>query len=180
MFATSSQRTNYVTDWNDIQPRFGFAFQFAPKMVVRGGYGIYYGQSRSGVTGVVPYGGQGFNQYTNVISTYQNDGATPYLHLSNPYPERIESAGGQFPGLVERCGIWSERPAAHVDANLTPYEQSWSLGIERQLPGRRRAQCGIHRQERDAPSIQRRQPAKHVGAADRESFALTSMGCSPT
>ena len=46
-------------------------------MVVRGGYGIYYGQSRSGVTGVVPYGSQGFNQYTNVITTYQNDGAIP-------------------------------------------------------------------------------------------------------
>ena len=63
-----SQRTNYVTDWRNIQPRFGFAFQFAPKMVFRGGYGIYYGQSRSGVSGVVPYGGQGFNQYTNVIT----------------------------------------------------------------------------------------------------------------
>ena len=59
-----------MTDWHDFQPRFGFAYQFAPKMVVRGGYGIYYGQSRSGVTGVVPYGGQGFNQYTNVITTY--------------------------------------------------------------------------------------------------------------
>ena len=68
VFASPSQRTNYVTDWHDLQPRFGFAFQFAPKMVLRGGYGIYYGQSRSGVTGVVPYGGQGFNQYTNVIS----------------------------------------------------------------------------------------------------------------
>jgi outer membrane receptor protein involved in Fe transport len=69
VFASPNQRTNYVTDWSDIQPRFGFAYQFAPKMVVRGGYGIYYGQSRSGVTGVVPYGGQGFNQYTNAITS---------------------------------------------------------------------------------------------------------------
>ena len=40
VFASSKQRTNYVTDWHDIQPRFGFAYQFLPKMVVRGGYGI--------------------------------------------------------------------------------------------------------------------------------------------
>ncbi len=64
VFASSSQRTNYVTDWHDFQPRLGFAYQFVPKMVLRGGYGIYYGQSRSGVTGVVPYGSAGFNQYT--------------------------------------------------------------------------------------------------------------------
>ena len=37
VFATSGQRTNYVTDWTDIQPRFGFAYRFAPEMVVRGG-----------------------------------------------------------------------------------------------------------------------------------------------
>ncbi len=63
VFASSSQRTNYVTDWHDFQPRIGFAYQVVPKMVLRGGYGIYYGQSRSGVTGVVPYGSAGFNQY---------------------------------------------------------------------------------------------------------------------
>jgi hypothetical protein len=58
VFASSKQRTNYVTDWHDFQPRFGFAYQFAPKMVVRGGYGIYYGQSRSGVTVSFPTAAQ--------------------------------------------------------------------------------------------------------------------------
>ena len=105
-----SQRTNYVTDWHDIQPRFGFAFQFAPKMVFRGGYGIYYGQSRSGVTGVAPYGSQGFNQYTNVISTYQNDGATPYLHLSNPYPNGLIQPAGNSLGLLNDVGYGANGP----------------------------------------------------------------------
>ena len=30
-------------DHNNIGPRFGFAYQWSPKLVVRGGYGLFYG-----------------------------------------------------------------------------------------------------------------------------------------
>ncbi|MGB8727014.1 MAG: carboxypeptidase regulatory-like domain-containing protein [Candidatus Sulfotelmatobacter sp.] len=134
VFANSHQRTTYVTDWKDFQPRFGFAYQFAEKMVVRGGYGIYYGQSRSGASGVVPYGGQGFNEYTNVISTYNNDGATPYLHLSNPFPNGLNQPAGSSLGLLNDVGYGANGPLRIAAANLTPYEQSWTFGVERQMP----------------------------------------------
>lgn len=135
VFATPSHRKNYVTDWHDFQPRFGFAYKFAPKMVVRGGYGIYYGQSRSGVTGVVPYGSAGFNQYTNVIPTYQNHGDTPWLRLSNPYPNGLTQPAGNTLGLLNDVGYGANGPLLTPGANQTPYEQSWSLGLERELPG---------------------------------------------
>ncbi len=145
VFATPGQRTNYVTDWSNFQPRFGLAYQFAPKMVVRGGYGIYFGQSRSGVTGVVPYGSQGFNQYTNVINAYPNEGSPPYIHLGNggnpnctacgPFPNGLNQPAGNSLGLLNDVGYGAIGPLRTSAANRTPYEQSWSLGIEREMPG---------------------------------------------
>src|SRR5579864_4047022 len=134
VFASSKERTNYVTDWHDFQPRFGFAYQFASNMVVRGGYGIYYGQSRSGVTGVVPYGSAGFNQYTNVITVNPNDLETPFVNLNNPFPNGLIQPAGNTLGLMNDVGFGANGPIRTPGANQTPYEQSWSFGIERELP----------------------------------------------
>ena len=135
VFASSKQRTNYVTDWSDFQPRFGFAYQVVPNTVVRGGYGIYYSQSRSGVTGVVPYGGAGFNQYTNVLTVNPNDRATPFVNLSNPFKFGLIQPAGNSLGLLNDVGFGANGPIRTPGWNQTPYEQSWSFGIERELPG---------------------------------------------
>ena len=132
VFASSKQRQIVNGDWKDIQPRFGFAYMLDPRTVVRGGYGIYYSQPRSGATGVAPYGAQGFNQYTSAITNYNNDGATPYLHLSNPFPNGLIQPPGNSLGLLNDYGYAANGPLRNV--TNTPYEQSWSFGIEMQLP----------------------------------------------
>lgn len=133
VFASPSERTNWVTDWKDIQPRIGFSFQYDPKTVVRGGYGIYYDQTRSGANGLLSYGSQGFNQYSNLVPTYQNDGATPYLHLSNPFPNGLQLPTGSSLGLANDVGYGAIGPIRDSFYARTPSEQSWSLGVQRQL-----------------------------------------------
>ena len=56
VFTNASTRTNWQTDWKDIQPRFGFAYLADKKTVIRGGYGIYFDQTRSGANGLLSYG----------------------------------------------------------------------------------------------------------------------------
>jgi Carboxypeptidase regulatory-like domain/TonB dependent receptor len=134
-FNSPSVRSDWLTDWTDIQPRFGLAYQFAPKMVLRGGYGIFYSQTRSGANGLLSYGSQGFNQYTSAITTYQNAGSTPWLHLDNPFPNGLIQPPGSSLGELNDVGYGAIGPLRTHAAALTPYEQSWTLGIERQLPG---------------------------------------------
>jgi hypothetical protein len=133
VFANSHQRRIVNGDWKDIQPRFGFAFQLTPLTVVRGGYGIYYSQPRSGATGVQPYVSGGFKQGTSAILTYNNDGATPYIHMSDPFPTGLLplKTASQL-NLSTDVGYSAAGPLRNVIS--TPYEQSWSFGLERQLP----------------------------------------------
>ena len=131
-FASSGERHMVNTDWSDIQPRFGFAYLLAPKLVLRGGYGIYYSQSRNGASGVTPYGSQGFNESTSMIPTHNNDGATAYLHLNNPYPSGLNQPPGNSLGLLNDVGFGATGPLRNMVA--TPYEESWTFGFEQQLP----------------------------------------------
>ena len=131
-FASSRERRVVNMDWKDFQPRIGFAFQFAPNTVVRGGYGIYFSQPRSGASGVTPYTAQGYNVWTNISGTFQDDGATPYARTSNPFPDGLTLPQGNTLGAWNDIGFAGVGPTRTM--TNTPYEQSWSFGFERQMP----------------------------------------------
>jgi hypothetical protein len=132
-FNSPSIRSDWLTDWKDFQPRFGFAYRLGDKTVMRGGYGIYYDQSRGGANGLLSYGSQGFNQYTTAVTTYQNDGATPYIHLNNPFPNGLIQPPGSSLGLLNDVGYGAIGPLRTAAAAQTPYEQSWTFGFEREI-----------------------------------------------
>jgi hypothetical protein len=132
-FATPEHRYNYGWDRNNFGPRFGFAYEMTPKTVFRGGYGIFYQITTRGAAGVGAYGFAGFDRYTPWVTTYQYDGATPGARLSNPYPDGIWLPPGSSLGDLSFVGESLHDPILGMDA--TPYEQTWTIGIQHQLPG---------------------------------------------
>jgi len=134
VFMSPSNRSNYDTNAKDFGPRFGFAYKASSKMVVRAGYGIYFSTTRAGAAGVGAPGWQGYDQTTPWITTYQNDLATPYGRLSNPFPNGVLMPVGSTLGAMNDVGFTAIGPIRGLNSS-TPYEQAWSFGIQRELPG---------------------------------------------
>ena len=61
-----------LSDMNNIQPRFGLAYQISPKLVFRGGYGLYYTNFQS--NGMMQT--LGFSSTTTLVNSLDG-GQTP-------------------------------------------------------------------------------------------------------
>jgi TonB dependent receptor len=120
-FARSGQRGLFNTDYKNFAPRFGFAYQLMPKLVMRGGYGVFYPPSYRG-TGPAP----GFSSDTPYVSS--NDGGlTPANTLSTAF------AGGQVP-VVGNAQDGLTNVGFNVTAvnrsRKTYYDQQWMFGVQ--------------------------------------------------
>lgn len=115
-------------DGNNFGPRIGFAYQAAPRTVVRGGYGMFYsGQSFStGFLGTVG----AFDANTPYIGTLDG-GATPFTSLANPFPNGLRQALGSQAGLMAQAG---DSLSFFDERRVSPYNQQWQLSVQRELP----------------------------------------------
>jgi hypothetical protein len=130
-FADEDIRAPFNTDGNNFGPRVGLAYRLTDRTALRAGYGLFYCPTEAGVSGS---GYAGFTQGTSLLNTYQNDGATPWGRLSDPWPiTGPKLPPGSSLGLMTNVGFDAWAPIRTW--NATPYEQTWSLGIQRELPG---------------------------------------------
>lgn len=119
--------------WNSQQlnfsPRFGFSWTPQRKLVVRGGFGLFYQHYGE----YVQYGNPlGFTQNTNTVSTTDN-GLTYSATLANPFPTGLVQPTGNSNGLLQNVG--QSISQFYIRNPKTPYNERFSLGIQYELPG---------------------------------------------
>ena len=132
VFTSAQNQKPYATDWTDLQPRFGLAWKFAPKTVLRAGFGIFYrtaGQLNQS---------DGFNQRTNYASSVDGgvhpsseSSLTGPYSLADPFPSGIFAPTGSSLGYQTSIG----RPIT-FDGTQRPIPRTYeySAGFQRELP----------------------------------------------
>jgi hypothetical protein len=132
--ANSNPRTAFDTYWGEIGPRIGFAYNVAAGTTLRGGYGIYYNPSDVGVVGNAVSGGfLGNDPVTNGVNNVPSSPWRPLEFLRNPFPYGIQAATGSSQGASTMLGQGLNGIPVR-GLNQAPQEQSWSLGVQHQLP----------------------------------------------
>ncbi len=121
VFASSGSRGLTNTNFKNFAPRIGFAYQLMPKVVLRGGYGVFYPPSYRG-TGPAP----GFSSDTPYIAS--NDGGlTPAGTLSNAFASGlVPVSGNSLDGLTN---VGQSVTAVSRDRK-TYYDQQWTFGVQ--------------------------------------------------
>ena len=114
------------TDWNNIQPRIGFAYLLTEKLVMRGGWGLYYVNPTNDYLQF-----NGFSVTTNIVNSLDG-GRTPIEGLlNNPFPNGIASPSGAAGGASTFLG----RGFNFVNPGfVVPYVHQFSFGFQYQLP----------------------------------------------
>jgi len=113
----------YPTDYFDIGPRIGFAYQLTSKTVLRGGWGIFYQTLGNGGCGCR----QGFANTNQLLS----NGIDPVINWDGGIPLR---PGYKPPPLLDpTLSNFQDIDYFGLDYGKAPRVQNWSLNIQHEI-----------------------------------------------
>jgi hypothetical protein len=128
VYAGVTAPKTYVNyDYNNIAPRFGFAWSVNPRTVVRAGTGVIYNPVESGDIHQVTNDALGFSSSTTFSSSGPNAAfqfSTGPAQLLSP----LGAAGG--PSALRGQTVYFQNRNAPV-----PYSLQWNLTVQREFPG---------------------------------------------
>jgi hypothetical protein len=123
VFATPGNRGQYDTSYKHFAPRFGLAYQIMPKLVMRGGYGIFFPSQFEGSPEI-----PGFSSTTPYVASLDG-GITPCsgCSLSNAFPNGPVPIVGNSLGGLTNVGF---SVGAVSPTRKTYYDQQWMYGFQ--------------------------------------------------
>lgn len=128
-FRDSSNRGLVPADNNNWAPRFGFAYELTPAMVLRGGYGIFFGLSTTDAAGAVGGFVDGFQSATSILTSL--DGTMPIVDLANPYPNGFNQPLSH--GQLNAASLLGQSLGSALLDVATPYFQQWNFSVQRSV-----------------------------------------------
>jgi Carboxypeptidase regulatory-like domain len=123
----ASVRSPMDTYTHEFGPRFGYAYQLAPKTVLRGGYGIFWLPGGIEITQ-----GSTNNPTANISTAFVSsldNGITPYDRLSNPFPNGLIQPGNAQ-GLNSLVG---QSLTVFNRGQHSGYTQQWNFDVQQQI-----------------------------------------------
>lgn len=121
----TGQKRPYPTDWSNIGPRLGFAYQLMPKTVIRGGWGIFYQ--------TLGNGGCGCRQGFANSNTLLGNGVDPVLNWDGGIPV---AANFRPPPLLDpTLSNFQSIDVFTESFGKAPRIYNWSFNIQHEMRG---------------------------------------------
>ena len=133
VFVDDADRRQVATDYNNVSPRLGLAWNAIDKTVVRAGWGVFYMPSHvqaaghSGSAGMI-----GFSSQSDMIVSLDSN-RTPFRTIDNPFPDGFNLPPGDRLGASTNLGLGIGEGV--FTTNQVPKMQQWNVNVQRELPG---------------------------------------------
>lgn len=124
--------SSFTTNLTNFGPRIGFAYQPKSKLVIRGGFGIFYGPSTQMVANSALNSDGFFAATTWVPTAYNANGNTVMVNsLSKPFPNGVVQPTNSSLGPATNIG---NVLATELHSQPTPTTYDFNFGVEYALP----------------------------------------------